>query len=139
MIKTQTWKSDTCECVIEQQFEEGLYEITLVNKVVSKCTVHLGITDVDIPTVAIENNKRKNRVFKFLFDNLRTKLFEQVQQGEDLTWQLKSGIEYNWNFTGTDKDRVLSIVIVGINLTTAEKNLIRTWADTEFGVGKVTI
>ena len=70
-MSTQTWRPDTCECVIEEEVVDG--EIT-PGDVISKCSAHSGVADGDLYGVLIGNtdgeNKRKNLIHAYLVNEL---------------------------------------------------------------------
>jgi len=125
-MSTQTWRPDTCECVIEEEVVDG--EIT-PGDIISKCSAHSGVADGDLYGVLIGNtdgeNKRKNLIHAYLVNELG------IEFGET--------IEYVWSFSGTGADRVLSVEVVGGNLTQDQKDQVQDYADTTFGAGKVEV
>jgi hypothetical protein len=129
----QRWKPDTCRCVIEQTFDSADYEGTVVNSVVSACPAHAVMPVAERPAAAVENNRRKNNVYRRLFEAFQSDMFEQVN-GE---WQLRSGASFTWAYVGDGAARVLQVVITG--MTTQKKAQAQAWCDANLGVGSVVI
>lgn len=139
VIKTTRYSPDTCGCVIEYQWDDTLTETdrthTLSNYI-NKCSAHSGLaTDQDRWNAVFEENPRKNRTLKTCLDNGPTTLFDVV----DGTRQLKPSISYNWSWSGTAPNRVLTVSFTGVSLTTTQRNNLQTALNTLFGSGKVTV
>ena len=140
----KTWKPDTCECEVEE-----IYSGTTIiggGQVLKKCVAHISVADGDLYGVLYDNpdgeNKRKNQMLRILLGhegiNLNLQQTKINPDGSNLI-ELKDGISYNWSWTGVGKDRVLNVIISGANLTTNQKNSIRTLCNTKYGTGKVEI
>jgi hypothetical protein len=146
MIKFYNWKPDTCECQVEERHDteiDGREAFTL-SKVLKRCPVHEGLTDEELwDTIFDKENKVKNQMLRVLlgYEGLKLNLEESKKNtdGSNAGLGLKEGIEYNWSFEGTGKDRKLKVDIKGANLTQAQKTAIKTLCDTKFGVGKVEV
>src|SRR3990172_9164921 len=125
-MSTQTWRPDTCGCVIEEDVTDGVIS---AGDVISKCSLHTDVADGDLYGVLIGNtdgeNKRKNLIYAYLVNEMG------IEFGET--------IEYIWSFSGTGADRVLSAEAVGANLTQDQKDQVQDYADTTFGSGKVGV
>ena len=138
-IKTTRYSPDTCGCVIEYSWDDTLSETNRVHTLsnyVTKCSAHsILATDQDRWNAVFEENPRKNNALKGCLDNGPAALFDTI----DGTRQLKGNITYNWSWSGTAPNRVLTISFTGITLTTQQRNTLQTALNTLFGVGKVVI
>jgi len=145
MIKTQTWKPDTCECHVEEQYDNSIENAEMTcSKVLKKCSAHIAVADADLFGVLYSNpdgeNKRKNLVHKYLLETDSLGLAEDVVQKDGSTIRtLKAGVKYDWSFSGTGKDRVLNAEIKGATLAVGQKNNLKTFCDSTLGVNKVNI
>lgn len=138
-IKTTRFSPDTCGCVLEYTWDDTLSESqrthTLSN-FVTRCPAHSSLaSDTDRWNAVFDENPRKNNARQLCLDNGPTSLYDII----DGTRQLKSTINYNWSWSGTAPNRVLTISFTGISLTTQQKSTIQTALNTRFGSGKVLI
>jgi|SRR6185503_6702820 len=137
-VRTYRWRPDTCACIIIETHDDVAQ--TWSGVPVSKCPAHAAVADNALYGVIQANTnsegKRKNLVEKLLKE---TGSFGLTQLGPSGTVEFKPGIVFSWQFTGSGESRVLEISVVGVTLTTAQKNQVRTYCDTNFGVGKVVV
>jgi hypothetical protein len=137
-IKTTRFSPDTCQCVLEYQWDDTLSETNrthTLSNYVSKCPAHSGLSDTNGWNAVFDENPRKNIARQLCLDNGPTGLFDLI----DGARQLKQNITFNFSWSGVAPDRVLTISFTGINLTTNQKNTIQTALNTRFGVGRVII
>lgn len=134
----QTWHPDTCDCVVEERHGEG--SGVQFERVISKCTIHTAVADADLFGVLYAlphgENKRKNAVEKNLVETTSLNLGVLNADG---AWVWRAGRGFTWSWSGTGADRVLTIAVTGVTLTTAQRTTAQTWCNTTFGVGKVVV
>ena len=121
MIRTTTWKPDTCECALEYSWDDTVPEASRVHslaKVVKSCPAHSLLAGVGLYDEVVSENRRKNRTY----DIAQTLLVSLIPEG------------WLWYY---DPARVLQVVIP--KLTGAQKNQLQSACDTAFGAGKVKI
>lgn len=140
-LKTTRWYPDTCECVLEYTWDDAQSENTRVHtasNIVSKCPAHQSIATIEgvYDTVCNKENRRKNDVLQATLDNGPTGLFDLTTEGGRT---LKNGISFNWTWSGTAPNRILTISFIGITLTNAQKNAIRNILNNRFGIGNVVL
>jgi len=140
-LKTTRWYPDTCECILEYQWDDSVDESNrthTVSNIVSKCPVHQGIAETDqvYDTVYNKENRRKNQVLQFSLENGPNTLYDVTANGGRI---LKSNITFTWSWNGTAPNRVLTINFNGISLTNAQKNTIRNVLNNQFGIGNVIL
>ncbi len=134
----RTWKPDTCECHIEEIYDGN--EIIGGGQVLNKCSAHTNVADEDLYGVLYANpdgeNKRKNKIDRLLkgLDGTDFNLHEIDAEGN---YVFKNGITLNWQFTGSDENRVLQIDVDGYTLSQAQKNQATAFCEQQFGVNKV--
>ena len=135
-IKTTRWSPDTCNCVIEYTWDSESTEANRTHTLstISKCSIHQAQSDSTAYTTVLDENPRKNITLGLCMDNGPAALFDTNTDGSK---QLKNGISYNFSFSGTAPNRVLTISFTGITLTNQQKNTIQTVLNNRFGVGKV--
>lgn len=138
-IKTTRFSPDTCSCVIEYQWDDTLSETerthTLSNYV-NRCPDHSSLsTDQDRWNAVFDENPRKNIARQLCLDNGPTALFDII----DGSRQLKGNITFNFSWSGTAPNRVLTISFTGVNLTNQQKNTIQNILNNRFGTGRVLI
>lgn len=137
-VTKMTWRPDTCECVIEETHdpENAAYGVKF-SAVIEKCAIHIAVSDANLYGVVYANsdgeNKRKNLVDQFLRE---TSALDLTVADADGSLIYKRGVVFNWSF---DADRNLVISVAGVTLTANQQTSIRTFADANFGAGKVIV
>jgi hypothetical protein len=137
VLNKYIWKSDTCPCVLIQVIDTDTDTISL-DSYITVCLPHGGTSSDSIKYVnAITDNQRKNYVY-----DIAVKTFpSQLTQTDPETGSTvpKTGVKYNWSFSGSGSSRVLTISFTGVTLTTANKSTLQTACNTRFGSGKVVV
>ena len=121
MIRTTTWRPDTCECVLEYSWDDATSEASRAHsfvRVVSSCPAHSLLAGASLYNAVVSENQKKNRTY-----DIATVLLVSLTP-ESWLWYY-------------DTARVLQVVIP--NLTASQKNQLRNACDTAFGAGKVNI
>jgi len=140
----KTWKPDTCECLVEEIYNGA--EVIGGGQVLKKCIVHQGVADDELYGILYSNpdgeNKRKNQVLNILlgYEAIKDLGLEEAKtndDGSDGGLGLKNGLEYDWSFTGTGKDRILKVAIKGTTLSKVQKDSVKDLCNIKFGIGKV--
>jgi hypothetical protein len=139
-IKTTRWSPDTCGCVIEYTWDDSLPNdqiSTTPSNVITRCSAHTTLANnTAVFNTLFEENPRKNISFQHILDNAPTTLFDVNTDGSR---QLKAGMSISWAWTGTAPNRVITLTVKGITLTTNQKNTIQSALNSRFGIGKVVI
>ena len=132
MIKITRWKPDTCDCIIDYQWDDQSDEnnrVHTVSNVVARCSAHQALTTiVDVYNAVRDENSRKNIIYGQIIKNLSSAVEEVIQEDGSRIKRLKSGRDYKWSF---DKDRNLVIDLVGF--VQQEKDVISSLVSSEFG------
>ena len=121
MIRTTTWRPDTCECVLEYSWDDAASEASRVHsfvRVVSFCPAHSLLAGVNLYDAVVSENQRKNRTYA-IAEALLVSLTPESRL---------------WYY---DSARVLQVVIP--NLTTLQKNQLQSACNTTFGAGRVKV
>jgi len=153
MIRFYNYKPDTCDCFICQRYDDALDQWSYVEEYTNprgevfttkRCSIHDNITDINDLFNAVygtddSDQKRKNKTEGYLLQTPFLNLSEQITDDGGTYFRFKNGIKYNWSFTGTGKDRVLNISILGANLTTNQKNNIQSALNNLFGNDRVVL
>src|SRR4030095_8644469 len=139
VINTTRWSPDTCECVLEYDWDSTVTEdnrVHTLSNYVSVCPAHQGLADHQARwNTILEENPRKNNAHQYVLDNSPTTALYDVIDGSR---HLKKNITFNFTWSGTAPNRVLTISYTGISLTSNQKNTIQTFLDSRFS-GKVLI
>ena len=136
-INTTRWSPDTCSCVVEYSWDDSVsaeqrtHELTSIEK----CPVHSSLSDSEAFAAVTDENPRKNNSLQSVLDNGPATLYDVNADGARI---LKPNLAYNFSFSGTPPDRVLTINFSGITLTTPQKNAIQNFLNSRFG-GKVVL
>lgn len=139
-IQKTRWKPDTCDCVIDYVWNDQDPEDNTTHVVsnINKCAVHSTLATNNAVWDAIKvENPRKNHAIKEILDRAPASLFDLDTDG--VTRKFKKGIDVNFSFTGVAPNRLITINVTGVTLTTNQKNNIQTFLNNRFGVGKVTL
>jgi hypothetical protein len=140
-LHTTIWSPDTCKCTISYEWDDELSATDRVHTpvaILKDCPEHSGLGDaVSFYNALIDENKRKNKALGRL-KNV-TDFPELAEIGDEGQIVFKNGVVINWSFTGSDDTRVLNVDLSQTPLSANQKDLAQTWADNEFGTGKVVI
>jgi len=141
-MKTQYWGPDTCKCSFNKDVTNTphlfLDQDVIFNGFTYKnikCSLHQALTNQEAYDAVMFENTRKNRVDGLFMDNIAA----LVETNPDGARVYKQGINFNWSFSGSGNNRVLTVFISGLNLTNNQKNTIQALCDSTFGTGKVVI
>lgn len=152
MIKHYRWRPDTCACEINETYDTGTdtwdAEETYINpdgKVFNtyRCLAHEEITDAkELYGVLHKNPDGENRIkneleAEFLKDNNIAQ--DVVGQDGNTIRQYKNGVEFNWSFSGTGRNRLLNVGIKGAIVPKSRKDSIKTFSDSKYGSTRVQI
>lgn len=144
-ISLMTWKPDTCDCEIEESHNpaDSSYGVKF-SKIFSKCPEHQSVSDNDIYDIVYANSdseqKRKNQLEGHLLETEALGLSEEVTQEDgSKIRQFKSGIKYEWSFTGEGANRILDVTMRGISMNAAALSAINVFAASKFGSNRVSI
>ena len=145
-IHTTRWSLDTCDCQVEYQWDDTTSESNRthsISNILKSCAAHQAIANTggggDIASlwnVLMEENPRKNIALDVALTNGPNTLYDVQPDGSR---QLKKTVGYNWSWSGTAPNRVLTISFVGVTLTTAQKSALQNAVDARFGAGKIVV
>ena len=122
MLRVTRWSPDTCDCVLEYEWDDAEPENTRVHKfkaMVVKCPAHLNLPPKDQYNQVVLENTRKNKVFA------KAKKIKPELTPDDYKWSFDTNRKLKVNFKGK---------MVG-----AEKKQLKDLCDIEFGLGKVEV
>ena len=138
-IHVNRYSPDTCGCVIDYQWDDeqtGEDRQHTLTSVVSRCPAHAALpTNGGVWDSILDENPRKNNAYQLVLDNGPTTLYDILNGFR----QPKPGINITWSWSGTVPNRVLTLNVVGLTLSNAQKSVIRTALNTRFGTGRVTL
>ena len=137
MIKTTTWRPDTCDCEVEYDWDTETSEDARVHtpkQFNRRCAPHQALSEQMQWGAVVDENRRKN-----IFEGIAVSL---PRVGKDILDEsgnvvergFAAGVRFTWSF---DVDRSLNVTLSGI--TVPEKSQLQTLADNRFGLGKVII
>lgn len=143
VLKITRWSPDTCDCVLEYQWDDTQDENSITHtpvNVVNRCTAHqiLPNTPTAVYNAVNEENPRKNLSLNEILQNAPSTSWYDID-AESGSRIFKKGIIINWTWTGTAPNRVLTITFTGITLTTQQRNNLQTRLNNRFGIDKVII
>ena len=144
-IKTTDWNPDTCECTIQYTWDEDEPEdirTTAIKFVRRSCLAHQNLLPnpaVTYSAVLDENNK-KNRTLTEALQTVPSQLANVITNPDGtLSYLLKDNIIFNFSFSGTAPNRILTIQFIGVTLTNQQRNSIQNKLNNIFGSGNVVI
>lgn len=123
MKRVTRWSPDTCGCVLEYEWDDSQDENTRTHsfkRIIKACPEHAALAGKPHYDQVLLENTRKN----IAFDEIQ-KAHPQVTLDN-----------YLWFF---DKDRVLQVSLMGVDLPEAAKRGLQTALDARFGAGKVKV
>lgn len=129
-MRTTRWSPDTCQCVLEYEWDETVPQEDRVHTfkgIVHRCLIHelLGyLENSNLYDKVLQENTRKNGVFGDM--EIQIKAFGHTFTMDNFRWQF-------------DQDRKLQIEIVDVELTQQQRTNIQTFLDNKFGTGEVTL
>ncbi len=139
-INTTRYTPDTCQCVIEYTWDSTVPESSrthTLSNFVNVCSQHQSLpTHQDRWNTILEENPRKNQALRHILDNSPTTALYDIVNG---IRELKPDLIFDFSFSGTPPNRVLTVGFTGLTLTTNQKNNIQTFLNNRFGAGKVLI
>jgi hypothetical protein len=119
-MKVTRWSPDTCECVIDYQWDQDVPQEERVHTpyaIVKQCQYHKALSLQAHYDVLQDENPRKNKMIGHLMEQHGLKL-EEIK----------------WNY---DAQRVLHVFVS--QLAAKRRYSVQAHADTSFGVGKVIV
>lgn len=138
-LRTTRWSPDTCDCIIDQSWDDSLPQdqiVTTLSNIVNKCSFHsILATNTGVWDSVMDENPRKNNTLQHILDNGPNTLYDL--QGTSRI--LKQTVNYNFSWSGTAPNRILTVSFTGVTLTNTQKNSIQTFLNTKFGTNKVII
>jgi hypothetical protein len=138
MIHTTRWSPDTCSCVIEYTWDDTVPDNERthnLSNVVERCPAHEALSDNDTFSTLMDENPRKNIALQNCLDNGPPTLSDTI----GTTKQLKGNVSFDWSWSGTAPNRLLTISFSGVSLTGPEKNTMRNALNNRLGANKVNL
>jgi hypothetical protein len=132
MITTTRWSPDTCDCVLEYEWDTDSPEDTRVHtfkNIERKCDSHAGLNqDHAHYDHVVKENQTKNKMIQKIMDHVpRLKKQRQDERGNTVQ-ELDPSVEYRWSLTGKDHQRQLQVELKGVTLTKKEKDDLKAGA-----------
>lgn len=93
-------------------------------------------SDTNVWNTIKEENPRKNITTQLILDNSPNTVYDLNADGSRI---FKKGINVSWSWSGTAPNRLMTITVTGIVLTTNQKNAIQTKLNERFGINNVSI
>lgn len=122
MLKTTRWSPDTCDCVLEYEWDDALSENERVHNfkgATHLCEHHKALVAAEAYGQVLSENTRKNQAFG---------LAKEVKPELELE-------DYTWSF---DANRKLKAGFLG-KLNATEKAAVQAKFDEEFGIDKAEV
>ena len=144
-IKTTTWEPDTCDCVIQYKWDEDLDEDTRTNSlnfIGKACQAHSNLlpNEAVTYTAVLDENNKKGRALLEALQTAPNQLANVITNPDGtFSYILKENIIFNFSFSGTSPNRILTIRFIGISLTNQQRNTIQNKLNSIFGSGNVVI
>lgn len=114
MIRINRWRPDTCECVIEYQWDDTVDEDNrthAVSSIIQACEFHSSAKNqaAHFAEVVTENQK-KNQVYGVIMEGSTTATKDELNKDGSTTKVFKEGKEFAWSF---DEERNLVVELKG--------------------------
>jgi hypothetical protein len=132
MKGTTNWQPDTCECILDFDWDDKDGSVA-VNKIIKVCKAHAEEKDiVEHFQAVLEENQRKNIAIGKIMSEVSRAVDTTIDEKGDSVQKLKPGFEVAFSF---DAERKLILNLD--SLTTQEKATVITACDSALGTGKV--
>jgi hypothetical protein len=91
------WQPDTCECIIDYEWDDTIHPITYTQKqIVKQCSLHSSIkTESILDTIIIENAKKNKVINKIMEEN--PEVIEQTTWKYQKDGVLEITIDHSFN------------------------------------------
>ena len=133
MKKITRWSPDTCDCVLEYEWDNelsGADRVHTPTNIVKYCEAHSLVRDkVQHYNFVHEENSRKNNFYSLFNEHLNHGFEESAKKRE-----FKAGFGWAWRF---DENRKFIATLTGFN--NADKAKLRGLAQVRFGSDKVDV
>ena len=135
MIKTTRWKPDTCDCVIEYEWDTEVAQEQRVHtlKTIKSCQPHYHLPSDQAYQQVIKENQLKNKIHSTILHNMPEVVDTQTDSQGNALLKLKAGIEYQWSF---DANRNIQVSLKGG--TASQKSALSALLNSNFQAGLVT-
>jgi hypothetical protein len=124
MKQITRWGPDTCECVIEYEWDDAVPDSQrthTISKIVSKCSAHSKLSDGETHFLnVLDENTTKNKAFEIVKSKAPT----------------LDPDNFKYSF---DKDRKLVVDVANLGLKASDKTTLLSDLDTKLGTGKVSV
>jgi len=98
-----------------------------------RCINHSTISGDTLLQTMLSESRRKEYTRQKLLE-IASSILGTTNTDGVLVW--KNGVSMNWSY---DSNRILTISVSGVTLTTQQKATAQSWCDTQFGSGKVIV
>ncbi len=141
-INTTQWSPDTCDCIIEYQWDRDLpadQRVHILSRYVNRCAIHaVQADDTTRWNTILEENPRKNQALQLIIDNAPLSFVDINTNPDSSTYKtLKAGLSLSVSVSGTPPNRVFTLTLISTTLTQTQKNAVQNALNTRFGTGKV--
>jgi len=123
MQKITRWSPDTCDCIIEYEWDSAVGpedRTHSLSRIVKKCPAHSALSDASTYNEVMSENMRKNKMFASLQKDIPAITPDN----------------YGWHF---DTARRLVVSLKGITVSRAQRNGLQEACSTQFGSNKVIV
>jgi hypothetical protein len=141
VVKRYEWSPDVCKCELDFEINTDVPNTYFPRSIIKTCPNHTGITDVNILWDSLRNeNHRVQHVMEQLQDPTFLDKLTQIVSDNDGVFVLEwSGFNVILSLVGQDENMVLNVDLTQTSLSEQKKSSIQTWADNQYGSGKVVI
>lgn len=121
MKHTTRWSPDTCDCVLEYEWDDVVPESERTHtptSVVNTCSAHTSLSGVAGKyNQVLSENQTKNKAIDEIIQNF-PEVRKEVTDKDGTRFELKDEIECKWSF---DENRKLGLDFEGVVLSAAKK------------------
>jgi hypothetical protein len=138
MIHTTRWSPDTCSCVIDYTWDDTVPDNERthnLSNVIERCPAHQALSDNDTFSSLMDENPRKNIALAECLENGPPTLSDTIGGAK----QLKPNVTFDWSWSGTAPNRLLTVSFSGVGLTGTDKNVMRNALNNKLGANKVNL
>lgn len=131
------WTLDTCGFdATNENCQILINDNTGEETFIRKCPAHAAVSNSNVNQVHEENTRGSSNTLDHILRNGPAAMFDTLPDGSR---SFKSGVSISWSWSGTVPNRILTVNILGTNLTINQKNNLQTAADNRFGANKIIL
>lgn len=131
-IASERWATGDCKCVLERIYDKNDMENTVQTFNAKTCAAHEGLTLEETHDTIAKETKMRGALHRHLMDNFDGVLTTRKpginpETGKEHAPEMKEGVEIEFEWEGTGKNRVPKEKIKGAELNARQKEMVASF------------